>query len=82
MIGQIFPDIYAFRHGISTDKKNIFCDLSRAQIIFWGHECQNISDILCENFQTVMNLNSVVEQSECFQGRAFWWKAYKPYVSV
>ena len=53
MIYRKFPDIYAFGHGISTDKKNIVCDLSRAQIILWGHECQNISEIFCEKFLTV-----------------------------
>ena len=53
MIDQNFPDIYAFGHGILTEKKTIVCDLSRAQIVLWGHECQNISEILCENFVTV-----------------------------
>ena len=53
MIYRIFLDIYAFGHGTSTDKKNIVCDLSRAQIILWGHECRNISEILCEHFLTV-----------------------------
>ena len=33
--------------------KNSFCDFSRAQIILWGHECQNISETLCEKFLTV-----------------------------
>ena len=39
--------------GFPHIKKNLFCDLSRAQIILWGHVCQNISEIFCENFLTV-----------------------------
>ena len=53
IIYRSFPVIYALRQGISTNKKNLVCHLSRSQIILWGHESQNISDILCEKFLTV-----------------------------
>ena len=53
MIYRNIPDIQAFGPGISTDKKIIVCDLSRAQLILWGHECQNTSEFFCENFLTV-----------------------------
>ena len=52
MINRNFPDIYAFEYGIST-KKNIVFDLSRAQIILWWHEYENISEIFCEQFLAV-----------------------------
>ena len=56
MIYQNFPNVFAFGHRISANKK-IFCDFSRAQINFWGHEWQQFSEILFEKFLAVHALN-------------------------
>ena len=53
MIYLNLPGIYAFGHGIPRYEKTIFCDLSRAQIILWGHKCQKISEVFCKKFLTV-----------------------------
>ena len=50
MIYRKFPDICAVGRVISVNKKKNVCGLTRAQKVLWGHECQNVSEILCRMY--------------------------------
>ena len=43
--------------------KNYFCDLSRAQLILLGPECQKHSEIFCETFLALFFINIETKKS-------------------